>query len=93
MSDNYKIFETEQFIKSFNKIKGKSQAKIYVKILNYIYSQLKNNPYYGKNIKKLRNWSSETLRNRSGDFRIFYEINENEKIVFITSFEKRKDAY
>ena len=83
MSNNFKIFETDQFINNLDKIKGKTRKKIYKKITDYIYPQLKENPYYGKNIKKLINWSPETWRYRLGDFRIFYEIDKVERIVFI----------
>ena len=89
----YKIFETEQFINDIEKIKGKNQEKLFIKIKEYVYPQLKENPYYGPNIKKLVNWDPETWRYSIRDYRLFYEINENEKIIFIIAFETRGNAY
>lgn len=90
---NYKIFETDQFIDDIDKIKGKNQEKLYTKIKEYVYSQLKENPYFGPNIKKLVNWKPETWRYRIRNYRLFYEIDEEEKIVFIVAFETRGNAY
>jgi mRNA interferase RelE/StbE len=87
----FRIFETDQFIKDINKIKGNKQEKLYLKIKNYVYPQLKDNPYYGLNIKKLRSWLPDTWRYRIGNYRIFYEINDN--IVSIIAIETRGNAY
>ena len=46
----YQIAET----KSFEKIKKKIDKKLYSKIENFVYPQLKENPFYGSNIKKLK---------------------------------------
>lgn len=89
----YRIFETDQFIDDLNQIKGKKQEKLYLKIRNYVYPQLKENPYYGLNIKKLKNYHPETWRYRIADYRLFYEINDKEKIISIIAFDTRQDAY
>ena len=46
----YKIAETETFEKKINSIKYKS---LYQKITDYVYPILRENPYFGPNIKKL----------------------------------------
>ena len=46
---DFKIAET----KNFQKIKQQIDKKIYDKITNIVYPQLKLNPYFGTNIKKL----------------------------------------
>ena len=89
----YRVFETLQFQEDIKEIQWNFQKKLYFKIKNYIYPQLKNNPFYGSNIKKLKNWSPPTWRYRIGNYRLFYEIEDNEKIVFITALELRKNAY
>lgn len=89
----YKVFETNQFVMDLDRIKGKVKNKIYCKITNYVYPQIKENPHYGINIKKLINWIPETWRYRISNYRLFYEINDKEKIVYITAFEIRKNAY
>jgi len=50
-------------------------------------------PHFGNNIKKLRSYVPETWRFRIGKYRLFYSIDENDKIVFILTVEFRKDAY
>ena len=46
----YQIAET----KTFEKVKKKMDKKLYFKIENFVYPQLKENPFYGTNIKKLK---------------------------------------
>ena len=90
---NYKIFETNSFLQDIEELNPNRKNKIYLKIQNYIYPQLKINPFYGKNIKKLINYKPPTWRYRVGDYRLFYEINNKEKIVFIIGIEIRHKAY
>ena len=90
---NFKIFETNQFINDLDGIRNNLKKKIYDKIQNYTYPQLKVNPFYGKNIKKLVNYDPPTWRYRIGDYRLFYEINQKEKIIYITTIEIRSKAY
>ena len=88
--DKYKIAETETFSKKINSNKYKH---LYNKILMDVYPILKNNPYYGANIKKLKGDYKEIYRFRIGDYRIFYRIDENESIIFIINIENRKNVY
>jgi len=88
--NKYKIAETETFSKKINSNKFKH---LYNKILMDVYPILKNNPFYGANIKKLKCDYKEIYRFRIGDYRIFYKIDENESIIFIINIENRKDAY
>jgi mRNA interferase RelE/StbE len=90
---DYRIFETDEFLRDISKIKGKNQEKLYEKIKGYVYPQLKESPYYGSNIKKLKNWTPETWRYRIRNYRLFYEIDEEEKIVFVIAFETRGNSY
>ena len=88
--DKYIIAETETFSKKINLNKFN---RLYNKIFNDVYPILKNNPYYGTNIKKLKGEYKEIYRFRIGDYRLFYKINENESIIFIINIENRQDAY
>jgi len=90
---SYAIFETNQFIKDLESIQKNTRQTIYNKIQNYVYPQLRLNPFYGKNIKKLVNFKPPIWRYRIGNYRIFYEINEKEKIVYILTVEIRQKAY
>ena len=90
MSLEFKIAETENFLK---KIEKRDYQSAYNKIVNYVYPQLKKNPYFGPNIKKLKGNFSEVYRYRIGNFRLFYTIKSNKVIIFIIDIEKRKDSY
>ncbi len=90
---NYKVFETRQFISDLQKDFSGQQQKVRNKLLNYIYPQLRKQPYYGKNIKKLVNSEPPTWRYRLGNYRIFYTIDENKKIVKVLTIDSRQSAY
>ena len=91
--NEYRIFETDNFMKNLAKIRGRNKTLIENKLLTKTYPQLTNNPHYGSNIKKLKNYFPETWRYRIGNYRVFYEINENEKIVSIIGISTRQNAY
>ena len=46
---DFQIAQTKEFEKNIKKI----DTKIYTKIKNVVYPQLKKNPFYGTNMKKL----------------------------------------
>jgi mRNA interferase RelE/StbE len=69
------------------------RPKIATKLTEYVYPQLRQQPHFGPNVNKLRNWKPETSRYRIGPWRFFYEIDERQKIVFMTTLDNRKDAY
>ena len=91
--NNYKIFETDEFQKRIAKISKRDKSFIEKKLIQYIYPQLKEEPHYGNNIKKLVDFNPETWRYRIGKYRLFYFIDESDKIVYIISIDLRKDAY
>jgi len=88
--NNYKIAETETFSK---KINSKKFNNLYRKIVEDIYPILKNNPFFGSNIKKLKGAYKDVYRFRIGDYRLFYKIDEQESIIFVLNIENRQDAY
>jgi len=87
---DYKIAETETFSKKINSRKYNSLRK---KILEDIYPIIKNNPFFGTNIKKLKGEYKEVYRFRIGDYRLFYKIDEEKSMIFVLSIENRQDAY
>lgn len=70
--------------KSLLKISEPFQSKIIDKIYN-----LENNPYL--DTKKLI--GREAYRIRIGNYRVIYEINDNELIIIVVSIGHRKDVY
>ncbi|MCD4723034.1 MAG: type II toxin-antitoxin system RelE/ParE family toxin [Desulfobacula sp.] len=86
---NFQIAES----KTFEKVKKKIDSQLYTKIKNIVYPQLKSNPYFGTNIKKLKGAFEGYYRYRVGSYRLFYLI-ENEKIlVVIIDLKHRQNAY
>jgi len=88
--NNFKIAETEIFAKTIKKSEYKN---IYDKIKNYVYPQLKMNPFFGLNIKKLKGEFEDVYRYRIGNYRLFYKIDNQKIIIFILDIEHRKDSY
>ncbi len=81
MLNNFKIAETNFYKEKINK---QEFQRFYHKIKNIVYSILKTNPYFGKNIKKLKGDFEGLYRYRIGDVRIFYKIDEDRVITFIS---------
>ena len=90
---NFRIFETNQFKDDLEQDFRGIQKKIVAKLRDFVYPQLKEQPFFGKNIKKLRNYTPETWRYRVGNYRFFYEIDEKENIVYMIAAEHRSEAY
>jgi mRNA interferase RelE/StbE len=66
---------------------------VHDKIKKYIYPQLRNNPFFGPNIKKLKGELRDFYRFRLGNYRLFYKVDSNKVIVFIIDIHDRKDSY
>ncbi|MFW6130715.1 MAG: type II toxin-antitoxin system RelE family toxin [Atribacterota bacterium] len=89
----FKIFETNQFMKDLEGDFSGQQTRIIKKLHYHVYPQIKANPYFGKNIKKLVNYKPETWRYRIGNYRFFYEIDDKEKIIYMIAADSRQNAY
>lgn len=92
MSD-FRVFETEEFAKSLKRLSSNDAAFLRQKLDSFVYPQIKVEPFWGNNIKKLRGYNPETWRYRIGRFRLFYIVDPDEKIVFMLTVDYRKDAY
>ena len=90
MLNRFEIAETKTFQQSISK---KELSNIYNKIKSYVYPQLKINPFFGKNIKKLKGEFKDIYRYRIGEYRLFYSVDEKKILIFIMDIAKRKDAY
>ena len=86
---DFKIAETKEFEKKIKKL----DSKIYTKIKNIVYPQLKKNPFYGTNIKKLKGEYEGVYRYRIGNYRLFYIIDNDNVIVIVTTISHRQNAY
>lgn len=86
---NFQIAES----KTFEKIKKKIDSKLYDKIKKIVYPQLRSNPSFGINIKKLKGDLNGYYRYRIGNYRLFYLIENEKVIVVIVDLKYRQNAY
>ena len=89
----FRIFETKQFQSDLESNLGPRRPGLVAKLLKEVYPQLRRQPYYGRNIRKLRGYKPETWRHRIGDFRFFYEIDGARRIVFMIAADTRQKSY
>lgn len=93
MPDNFRIFETNRFIKDLKGDFSGQRTKIHSKLHGYVYPSLRRQPFFGPNIKKLADFKPPTWRYRIGDYRFFYTIDVGERIVFMLKISIREQAY
>jgi len=84
--DYYKIKFKNSVEKDIRKIPKKYISQIVKKI-----KLLSSNPY-GKGVTKLVG-TEHTFRMKAGNYRIIYQINEDEKQIIVYCIRHRKDAY
>jgi mRNA interferase RelE/StbE len=89
----FRIFETDEFLKHLKKLSSRDAAFLRRKLDSFVYPQLKVEPFWGNNIKKLQGYTPETWRYRIGKFRLFFVIDQEEQILYILTIDDRKDAY
>lgn len=89
----YRIFETRQFQKDLKSLSKAGHPKIAAKLREAVYPELRQRPGFGAHIRKLRDYEPPTWRYRIGDWRVFYEIDPEERIVFLIAVAHRGSAY
>ena len=92
MSD-FRVFETKEFFKKLGKLSEDHAEIIRRKLDGYVYPQLQKEPFFGRNIGKLRDYTPDMWRYRIGRFRLFYTVDTDEGMVYILSVDFRRDAY
>ena len=85
----FQIAET----KGFTKRKESIAPELYEKIRDVVYPQLRKNPYFGPNIKKLKGKLAPYYRFRIGDYRLFYLIEADKVLVAVVDLKHRQSAY
>jgi len=89
----YRIFETDEFCKRLEKLPKRDGTFVQKKLKSFVYPQIKEEPFYGNNIKKLRGYNPDTWRYRIGRYRLFYCVDEEDAVIYILTIDQRKDAY
>jgi mRNA interferase RelE/StbE len=89
----YNLFETDEFLKSIDWLQKRDKALVQAKLREYVYPQIKSEPHFGINIKKLRGYLPDTWRYRIGSYRIFYTMDDNDQLILLLVVESRDRAY
>ena len=89
----FRVFETDEFLKRLKKLSSRDASFLRKKLDSFVYPQIKKEPFWGNNIKKLQAYSPDTWRYRIGKFRLFYIIDQEDHIICILTIDDRKDAY
>ena len=89
----YRVFETDQFSKDLRRLAQSGHEQVVEKLRRVVYPQLRGQPHFGSNVRKLKGYSPETWRYRIGSWRFFYEVEEDEKVVSMIAAEHRSSAY
>ena len=84
----YKILLHRNAAKAYENLDNRTVARI-----NKSIDVLKENPFYGKDIKKLRGELEGRYRLRVGRYRVVYRVDEQEKAVIIEDFGAREKIY
>ena len=82
LNKNWQLRVRKKVYKSLNKFPKKDSGKIIFTI-----KQISVNPYYG-DIQKMEG-EKDVWRRRIGNYRIFYEIIHNEKVIYVFDIERR----
>jgi mRNA interferase RelE/StbE len=77
----FKVFATDEFRKALARF-GPPRF-LPGKLETYVYPQLRQGPFFGQNIRKLQGYTPDTWRYRIGPYRLFYCVDEDERIVFM----------
>lgn len=93
LSSEFRIFETEQFRKDLKSLARSGQGRIEKKLYEGVYPNLRQRPHLGPHIKKLKGFSPETWRYRIANWRFFYEIDFENRIVAMIAASHRSCAY
>ncbi len=89
----FRVFETDEFLKKLKKMPEPDIDFLRRKLDSFVYPQIKKEPFWGNNIKKLKEYTPETWRYRIGRFRLFYIVDQKEQIIYILTIDDRKKAY
>ena len=89
----YRLFETRTFQNDLDRLGAAAARRIRLTLERRAYPLLRASPRQVPSAARLRDWDPPTWRIRIGSWRVFYEIDDENRIVFLTAADHRKDAY
>jgi mRNA interferase RelE/StbE len=88
VNSKYKILFSSDAEKTFVKLDKKIAKRIFIAL-----EQLSSNPFDNSNTKKMKGKEGNYYRLRTGNYRIIYEIINDELIIFVVRLGPRGDIY
>jgi len=85
----YRVFETHQFISDVWAPARSGHPSVVAKLPRVVYPQLRRDPRRGKKTRKLPGLTPEKWQYELDSWRLFYEIDDAERIVFLTAADHR----
>lgn len=89
----YRIFKTAGFQRDLASLGAVSAKPIRDTLTRRVYPVLRAAPREAPFAARLRNWDPPTWTVRIGSWRVFYEIDDEKRVVFLTAADHRKEAY
>ena len=89
----YRIFETTGFQRDLSSLGPEAAKRIRNTLSRRVYPVLRAAPREVPSAARLRDWDPPTWRIRIGTWRLFFEIDDEKRIVVLTAADHRKDAY
>jgi mRNA interferase RelE/StbE len=89
----YRLFETRTFQRDLDRLGAAAARRIRATLQGRVYPILRATLRRAPSAARLRDWEPPTWRIRIGSWRVFYEIDDDKQIVFLTVADHRKDAY
>jgi mRNA interferase RelE/StbE len=72
-----RIFESRQFSNDLARFGPAVPVRLKAGLRHYVCPALRQDPYWGPNIKRLRSWEPPTWRYGVAEWRFFYEVDES----------------
>ncbi|MFA6111209.1 MAG: type II toxin-antitoxin system RelE/ParE family toxin [Candidatus Latescibacterota bacterium] len=89
----FRLFETEEFARALDRLPPDDREFVQTKLVRQVFPRLREMPFYGPQIAKLRGYDPPTWRYRLGRYRVFFHVDETERVVYLLTLDQRKDAY
>ena len=90
---DYRILETPTFLEDLAAAPSFQRLRLAAKLNGYVYPFLRRAPRDHPQARLLRNYQPETWRWRMGDWRAFYQLDDEARLVLMVSLALRRDAY
>jgi mRNA interferase RelE/StbE len=89
----YRLFETANFQRELARLGPTAAERIRTTLEDRAYPALRAAPRQVPSSARLKDWDPPTWRLRIGSYRLFYRIDDEERVVWLVGVSHRKDAY